>query len=512
MSQGKKALYQHVFVRKKRNKSGVISIQVISKSKGKYKVLTTIGSSIDPTIVEKYYKEGQEYIKKYQRLQELDFADYPSLYHEVISSIMSHELIGIELVLGKIFDEIGFNKIKNKLFRDLSIYRLIYPKSKLKTTEYLYRYEGKSYSEDEIYRYMDKLHNSQKEIVQRISYEHTKKILPEGISVVFYDVTTIYFEIDTEDEIRKTGFSKEGKHQHPQIVLGLLVSKAGYPLAYEIYEGNKFEGHTMLPILESFKAKYNIENLKIVADSGLLSNDNINELQIKNYEFIIGARIKNENKLINEKIKELSLTNGESKIVQKSNLKLIVSYSEARAKKDQHNREKGLKRLEKLIQAGKLSKSSINNKGYNKFLVLDGEISINLDQNKIQQDLQWDGLKGYLTNSKLCKEDIIENYKHLWQIEKAFRIAKTDLKIRPIFHYKRRRIEAHICLSFVAYKIYKEMERQLKAKNSTPSPEKVVEIIQSIYQTKFKTPNQTIIKHLLILTDEQRMVKELFNF
>src|SRR5690606_38609473 len=132
-----------------------------------------------------------------------------------------HKLAGIDLVLGKIFDEIGFNRIEDELFKDLVLYRLVYPKSKLKTTEYLYRYAQKDYSEDEIYRYMDKLYNSQKELIQQISYAHTLTILEGGINVVFYDVTTLYFEIDNEDELRKPGFSKEGKHQNPQIVLGL---------------------------------------------------------------------------------------------------------------------------------------------------------------------------------------------------------------------------------------------------------------------------------------------------
>ena len=141
-----------------------------------------------------------------------------------------------------------------------------------------------------------------KESIQQISYEHTLKILENVISVVFYDVTTLYFQIDDEDEIRKRGFSKEGRHQNPQIVLGLLVSVDGYPLAYEIFEGNKFEGHTMLPVIDRFKEKYKLDKLVIIADSGLLSNQNITELQKKKYEFILGARIKNEKQYIKDKI------------------------------------------------------------------------------------------------------------------------------------------------------------------------------------------------------------------
>jgi transposase len=360
---------------------------------------------------------------------------------------------------------------------------------------------------------MDKLCNKQKDLVQQISFEHTQLILGSEISVVFYDVTTIYFEADQEDDLRKTGFSKEGKHQNPQIVLGLLVSKNGYPLAYDIFEGNKFEGHTMLPIIDTFKGKYNLDQLVIIADSGLLSSSNIDELKAKRYEFILGARIKSESKSTKEKILALKLKNGESEIIEKDNLKLIVTFSDSRAKKDKQNREKGLRKLEKQIRAGKLTKASINNRGYNKYLKLEGEIKVVIDKNKFKQDQKWDGLKGYITNTKLKKDEILENYNHLWQIEKAFRTAKTDLKIRPIYHRKRERIEAHICLTFVAYKVYKELERQLKLKNANLSPEKAIEILQSIFQIEIKNPtNNDIIKHNIILTEEHQKIKNLFDF
>jgi transposase len=386
-------------------------------------------------------------------------------------------------------------------------------KSKLKTTEYLYRYEQKEWSEDAIYRYMDKLHSTQKELVQQISYAHSLKVLGGQINVVFYDVTTLYFEIDQEDELRKTGFSKEGKHQNPQIILGLLVSKNGYPLAYDIYQGNKFEGHTLLPIINSFKSKYKIEKLTIIADSGLLSQSNIDELQTKNYEFILGARIKNQKYTVQQKILNLQLKNGESQLIQTNDLKLIVSYSDDRAKKDRYNREKGLRKLEKQVRTGKLTKSSINNRGYNKYLKLEGELNVKIDLEKFNQDAQWDGLKGYITNSSLTKGEILENYHHLWKIEKAFRIAKTDLKIRPIYHRLQRRIEAHICLTFAAYKVYKELERQLKEKQVPYSATKVIEIAQSIFEIEIKTTkSKEIVRKILLVNQEQKDLNKFLKF
>lgn len=501
-----------MFVRKKYNKSGVVSIQVVAKINGKSKLIKTIGSSKDPKEIDNLFSKGQSFINTYSGQQEIDFSDESSIIKSIFKKINAHTEVGTELLLGRIFNQIGFNRLNDELFRYLVFARLSYPVSKLKTSEYIFRYKNQDIPVQQIYRYLDKLYNRQKEEVQQISYEHTLKILDNNISVVFYDVTTLYFEIDREDELRKTGFSKEGKHQNPQIVLGLLVSKNGYPLAYEIFEGNKFEGHTMLPILAAFKAKYSLEQLVVIADSGLLSTTNIKELQKENYKFILGARIKNETEKIKQKILTLGLTNGKSAIIEKDKLKLVINYSDDRAKKDIYNREKGLKRLEKQIKTGRLTKSSINNRGYNKFLSLKGNITVSIDTGKVQKDAAWDGLKGYITNSNLSKEEIIENYQHLWQIEKAFRIAKTDLKIRPVYHRIQPRIEAHICISFVAYKVYKELERQLYELNATLSPEKAIEIAKTIYQIETETADKQLVSHILLLTDEQKELAKLFDF
>lgn len=476
-------------------------------------MLKSFGSSLTSEGVLELKKLASIWINEHQCVREIDFTHEIEQIEQMLSGITQLKLAGIELVLGRIFDEIGFNKINDELFRSLVLYRLVYPKSKLKTTEYLYRYEQKEWSEDAIYRYMDKLHSTQKELVQQISYAHSLKVLGGQINVVFYDVTTLYFEIDQEDELRKTGFSKEGKHQNPQIILGLLVSKNGYPLAYDIYQGNKFEGHTLLPIINSFKSKYKIEKLTIIADSGLLSQSNIDELQTKNYEFILGARIKNQKYTVQQKILNLQLKNGESQLIQTNDLKLIVSYSDDRAKKDRYNREKGLRKLEKQVRTGKLTKSSINNRGYNKYLKLEGELNVKIDLEKFNQDAQWDGLKGYITNSSLTKGEILENYHHLWKIEKAFRIAKTDLKIRPIYHRLQRRIEAHICLTFAAYKVYKELERQLKEKQVPYSATKVIEIAQSIFEIEIKTTkSKEIVRKILLVNQEQKDLNKFLKF
>ena len=502
-----------MFVRKLKHPNGKIYIQVVQKQSGKYTVLKSFGSAFKESTLIVLISKAENWIKQKSGLQELDFSGSDGYVEQFFNSISSIERSGYDLLIGPIFDEIGFGKIDDDLFRELVIARVAFPKSKLKTTKFLYRYKSIDWNEDKLYRYLDKLYSSQKEAVQQISFEHTLKILNHDVSVVFYDVTTLYFEIDEEDDLRKTGFSKEGKHQNPQIVLGLLVSKGGYPLAYEIFAGNKFEGHTMLPVIDGFKKKYKLDKLVVIADSGLLSNENIEQLQQKGYEFIIGARIKNEKENIKQKILSLNLENGKSEVITKGDLKLIVTYSDTRAKKDKYNREKGIRKLEKKIKTGRLTKSSINNRGYNKFLKLEGQINVNMDLEKIEDDKKWDGLKGYLSNAKLNKNQIIENYHHLWQIEKAFRIAKTDLKIRPIYHRLQRRIEAHICISFAAYKIYKELERQLKEKEATISAGEALEIADYIHQVTIILPQSgKTVKKTILTNQEQRYLAELFNF
>lgn len=503
-----------MYVRKKINSSGVVSVQVIDKSTGKYKMVKTIGSSFDPNEIIRLVSVAQEWIKTKIGQIEIDFTDEKYLAERLLDSIEQITVQGTELLLGRIFDEIGFKSLPDILFRQLVIARLTFPVSKLKTTDFLSKYHFFPIDVQQVYRYLDKFHKTQKEKVQQISYDHSRKILGGKISVVFYDVTTLYFEIDDEDELRKTGFSKEGKHQNPQIVLGLLVSIDGYPLAYEIFEGNKFEGHTMLPVVDAFKACYHLDKLVIIADSGLLSGDNIKDLNKKGYEFILGARIKSESFSIKERIIALQVGDGKSEIIEKDDgLRLVIGYSEKRASKDRYNRERGIKKLEKKIHTGKLSKANINNRGYNKYLKLEGEITVSIDFDKYNRDGQWDGLKGYLTNTNLTKEQIIENYGHLWKIEKAFRISKHDLKIRPIFHRAKRRIESHICIAFAAYKVYKELERQLKEKNAELTPEKAIEIAKTIYSVKIVTPNHKhIIAKTIMLTKEQKYLAKLFGF
>jgi hypothetical protein len=266
VSQGPNLVILGYVCQEKKNFSGLISVQVIDKSTGKYVVKKTIGSSSNSFEVERLVELGHQWIRDHTGQPEIDFTNYERLAQQVLDQVTEITISGVGLLLGRIFDQIGFNQIDSYLFKPLVLSRLESPSSKLKTTDYLAKYYALQIDVESIYRYMDTLYNTQKEAVQQISYQHTKQILGDEIRMVFYDVTTLYFEIEKEDTLRKTGFSKDGKHQNPQIVLGLLVSANAYPLAYDIFEGNKYEGDTILPIIDSFRQKYSFETLTIVAD------------------------------------------------------------------------------------------------------------------------------------------------------------------------------------------------------------------------------------------------------
>ena len=501
-----------VFIRQKKNKSGSISVQIISKIGGSYKVEKTIGSTDN--------EEQVKFLVQQAKLDLLSMNGQSSLFssqqdvqvENYLNTIENIQIrtVGPELIFGKIYDSIGYNAIEEGLFRNLVIARLAFPLSKLKTIDYIYRYQGVTIGLDQVYRFLDKLNDKLKEQVEQISYQHTLRTLEGEIGIVFYDMTTLYFESNEEDDFRMTGFSKDGKHHLPQIYLGLLVGLGGYPIGYDLFEGKLFEGDTLIPIIDKLTKKFNLAKPIIVADAGLLTKANIDTLAGLGYTYIIGARAKSEKTTIKNEILTLKLNDGETKVIHKTDgNRLIISYSEKRAKKDEHNRKRGLSRLEKQVKSGKLTKQNINNKGYNKYLRMKGKVDIEIDYDKYNADKQWDGLKGYITNTALNPSTVLEQYKNLWHIEKAFRMSKTDLRIRPIYHRLKRRIEAHICLSFAAYSIYKELERILNKNHSSISILKAAELTHTMYQLQISLPESKKPKLITLKMDD--LQKELWS-
>lgn len=506
-----------MFVRKKNNPSGVVSIQVIDKSKGKYRVLKTIGSSANALTIEALYREAKQWIEAHTGRRDM-FAEAEKEREEkqvtsyLLSNIENILLNGTQLILNQVFMAIGFDAIDDDILKHLVAARISQPSSKSGTVEYLKSYFDEDVELHKIYRYLDKLHNTQQDKIQEISVVHTRRMLGGKIGLVFYDVTTLYFETDFGDGFRECGWSKDGKHSQPQVVLGLLVSRGGYPLAYSLFNGSQYEGRTMIPIVEDFVKRFELEDFVVVADSGLMSKTNISLLESSGYKYIIGARIKNETESVKQWILSLEKQDGMFYETQKDDARLIVGYSQNRAKKDRYNRDKGVKRLHNAYKSGNITKENINKRGYNKFLEISDNVKVSINQNKINEDEKWDGLKGYITNTTLPAKEVYEQYNELWVIERAYRVTKGTLEMRPMFHFTPKRIEAHVCICFVAYKVYKELERILKLSNINLSVDKVLNIAKTITTIKINLPTSgnTLTKTML-LTPKHKSIEKLFD-
>ena len=404
---------------------------------------------------------------------------------------------------------------KDEVLRHLVITRICQPSSKVATIEYLKSYFDEDVNLGQIYRYMDKLYNTQRELVQQISVEHTRRILGGSIGMLFYDVSTLYFETGVQDELRAPGFSKDGKTAESQIVLGLLVSADGYPLSYSIFNGAQYEGRTMIPVIDDFIQRFNIKDFVIVADSGLLNKTNVELLRKAGYKYILGARIKKESSTVTDWILSQEKATGVCHEYKRDNgERLVIGYSEQRAKKDAHNREKGIERLRKAYGSGVLTKASINKRGYNKFLSISRDVEVVINDAEIENDRKWDGLKGYVTNTGLEAEMVVAQYHSLWYVERAFRVTKGNLEARPIFHFTEKRIEAHICICFIAYKVYKELQRIIALHGGINlSVDKVLDIAKTIPTIKLRMPYNELETRTqtLFLTDRHRRIEPLFD-
>ena len=448
-----------MFPRKKRNRTGTISVVVVDKSRGGFKEVKSFGVAKTEEEADRLYAKASEWVRRFGGQQEIDFAQSSIIQQEfleserVLNNISAVVLNGPQQILNQVYDSIGFNRIKDEVLRHLVISRICQPLSKSATADYLKSYFHEDVSLDQIYRYMDKLYNKQRELVQQISVEHTRKILGGNIGLMFYDVTSLYFETGIQDELRTNGFSKD--------ILGLLVSADGYPLSYSIFNGAQYEGRTMIPIIDDFILRFNIKDFVVVADSGLLNKTNVDLLRQAGYKYILVARIKKEPADIVEWMLAQEKVSGTyHEYHRKNGERLIVGYSEQRAKKDAHNREKGIDRLRKAYSSGVLTKASINRRGYNKFLV-----------------------------------------------------TKGNLEARPIFHFTEKRIEAHICICFIAYKVYKELQRIIALHGGINlSVDKVIDIAKTIPTIKLSLPyGDTERVKTLFLTEKHQQIKPLFD-
>ena len=413
---------------------------------------------------------------------------------------------GVHEVYGKLYDEINLKSIipnasrhvaTSKALKEIVLARVANPDSKSGSVDMLSSKFGVNLNLKTVYRMMDMIDDKQIKKLNKLVLAQTKSLLNDTIDVIYFDATTLYFESFTEDSdnpedtneaIRKNGYSKDGKFNQPQVVLALLVTKQGLPVGYKAFSGDTFDGHTMIPSLKEIEDEFKVDKIVYVADAGMFNKSNLEEFDTnKNMSYIVGAKIKTMNKELKKQIlskDDFKEINDDIKVktLDYNGKKLLVSYSKTRAKKDKHEREKAILKLKKRLENSKSVKSQLSNNGYKKYLQLQSsdtahstcDLSITLNEDKILEDEAWDGLKGIVTNNKtLSNEELLHQYSNLWQVEESFRITKHDLKIRPIYHYKPSRVKAHLAISFMAYTLVRYLEYRVRLQYKKLSPEKI---------------------------------------
>lgn len=388
---------------------------------------------------------------------------------------------GFEGVCGEVFDRIGYNEIIsgtrkdtqwNDILKSFVLARIADPVSKKKTVENLLLDYSKNIPLEKVYRMMDRLSLRIDEVKKKVA-KNTLSLFNHEVDVLFFDVTTLYFESFDPDELRDFGFSKDCKFKETQVVLALVTNSEGHPLSYELFPGKTSEGTTLIKVVQNLKQKFVVKNVVMVADRAMFSSGNLDLMDTEGINYVVAAKLKSSPKKTKAEILSTdyrATTLREElcwlKELEFNKRRLIVSYTCKRARKDAADRQRLIDRLMKKIKNEKLPiKNLITNQGTKKYIKV-SNASAELNSEKIDQDALWDGLHGVITNIKdKTGAEILSRYHGLWKIEQAFRVNKNDLKMRPIYHWKKSRIEAHIAICFLAYSLSYHMKHTLEVNN-----------------------------------------------
>lgn len=434
--------------------SGSKAVQVIYYLNRKRVIFRHIGSARTDSELDLLLTVARDFIDNYS--PELPFKEETKF--DNLLYLDKTQFIGVYYtflyeVLSGVLKKVGLSTLENQLLLDFVAMRIVEPASKLRSIELMNDYFGIRHRRQSFYksaRNWPKL----KHIAEKTAAGFAKRHYGFDFELVFYDVTTLYFETFQEDELRKNGFSKDNKSQQPQVLVALMVTKEGFPVSYEIFPGNTFEGHTILPVVKSLIGRHQIRTFTIVADAAMVSYANVLEFNENKINYIVGARTANlPNELIDKISKSLNRKDGRNIRVETDRGSLICSFSAIRYRKDKYEMEKQIEKAKSLIKTPSKSKKL-------KFTKSEGE-ELKLNQSLIEKTEKLLGLKGYYTNLKESEADngtIIQRYHELYRIEQNFRIAKSDLQTRPIFHYKEEPIKLHLLICFMALVISKHIE------------------------------------------------------
>jgi len=523
-------------------------------------------------IIESYRdgkKTKQRVIANLGRVDKLEIDSIERLAEKLLSVVESEKKIeqtstpNIEeldrynygyVVYRKLWNRFKLDKILDKLVVDKKIKydfksvvfsmvvdRLMKPKSKLALIENKedYFHINDELQLNHIYRGLDILAANKIEIEEAL-FNQNKTMFNISTDIVFYDVTTFYYESKNENDLKKFGYSKDGKFGDVQIVMGLMIDKNGLPIGYELFTGNTFDSKTMVKVLDNLKEKFNLDKVIIVADRGLNSKINLKYIKDAGYDYLMAVSIKSLNKKMKDAILdkksytnilasedsedglyayktleydnvvkyEEEITNSDTGEVSRTKEeitlkeKFVCTYSDKRARKDQYDRGRGLDKANTIILNNQKS-SLTTTRSFKKFIQKESkedncnEFIMGMDWMKIKEQQRYDGFYA-ITTSKLDLDpkEIIQNYRNLHKIEDSFRVLKSTFNTRPIFHHKEQRIEAHFIVCFIAFMLERDLEIRLKKSKSftayTITPERIKEALNSLELSKIKVDNKTL--------------------
>jgi transposase len=385
----------------------------------------------------------------------------------------------------------------------MAVQHLLDPRSKRGTHARQFRYFRLPQVElHHLYRALDILERS-KERFEEALFNLNRNLFNMQVDVVFFDVTTFHFESVRRDSLKDFGFSKNGKFNEVQVVLGLLIDRTGRPVGYELFPGHTFDGNTLELALESLEKRFGIHRVIIVADRGINSKLNLKRILEKGYGYIVASRLKK----MPEKILELAFDSagycdlsaaGEPAFgfkaldyvnrfkvenqVHTLPEKLIVTYSDIRAQKDKADRERFIEKA-KLLLKDKARIKAQAKRGGKKYLkeVTESSSDWALDEAAILKDARFDGYYAVQTSEEnLSPQEVLEIYHDLWKIEESFRVMKSTLEVRPVFHWTEPRIKGHFVLCFLAFLMERTLEFKLNEAGLPSSPEQIREALNSL--------------------------------
>ncbi len=474
-----------------RTASGAVAVQLVVKDHGKVVAIEHVGSAHTDAELALLLAAAQERLAPGQQALDLgelaaepakvgDTADWTRLEPDLSGPpaepapspgrpqadraggrVVGTAALTLWNVLLDAYARLGFDTLADSAFRAMVCARVIEPTSKADTVRVLAEIGAPAPALRTLFRALARC--QERDYRAQLATACLAQVTRHGVlGLVLYDVTTLHFEAEDEDSLRKVGMSKE-RRVDPQVQIGLLVDPTGFPLEVHCFAGNTAETSTLLPVLEAFRERHKGTELVVVADAGMLSAKNLNAIEDAGMSFIVGSRIskapydlaahfeRHGNAFDDGQVLESTRVMGTGKAARRR--RVVYQYRFARHKHDDRAINAMVERAEK-VAAGKRPLKK------DRFVRIDAA-GKDVDWALVERARQLAGLKGYVTNlpaETMNGADVVAAYHDLWQVEHSFRMVKSDLRARPIFHHKRDAIEAHLTVVFAALAVSRHLQ------------------------------------------------------